>query len=176
MNYRPERPYFARLASPPYSEFGARAFYKDGRFRETTFIGEAFMRSACFRRGQAQCASCHNPHPADPSDNRNSLKFRDNPDRMCLQCHQPQLGARIAEHTHHSPQSAGSRCAACHMPPIMNALVFRAASHQIDDIPRADLTARFGVQESPNACLICHTDRTIEWIAPQLDHWRDANH
>jgi hypothetical protein len=62
------------------------------------------------------------------------------------------------------------------MPPIMNALVFRAASHQIDDIPRADLTARFGVQESPNACLICHTDRTIEWIAPQLDHWRDANH
>jgi predicted CXXCH cytochrome family protein len=174
MNYRSEKPYFARLASPPYSEFGARAFYKDGRFRETTFIGEAFMRSACFRRGQAQCASCHNPHPPDAAANRNSLKFRANPDQMCLQCH-PQIGARVAEHTHHAPESAGSRCTACHMPPIMNALVFRAASHQVDDIPRADFTARFGAQDSPNACLICHTGRTIEWVAPQLDHWSDAN-
>ena len=65
MNYSHEPPYYERLLSQPLAEFGARAFYRDGRFRETTFIGESFLRSACFRRGTAQCASCHNPHPPD---------------------------------------------------------------------------------------------------------------
>ncbi len=173
MNYTTEKPYFARLISQPYSEFGLRAFYKDGRFRETTFIGEAFMRSACFRRGTAQCASCHDPHAADAAANPNSLKFRTHPDQMCLQCH-VQMNGRIAEHTHHGIDSAGSRCTACHMPPIMNGLLFRAASHQIDDIPRPDFTARFGQEDSPNACLICHAGRTTEWVASHLEHWREA--
>lgn len=56
MNYGSNPPYYNRLLSQPLAEFGNRAFYKDGRFRETTFLGEAFMRSACFRRGTAQCA------------------------------------------------------------------------------------------------------------------------
>lgn len=169
MNYSPGRPYFSWLLSQPLAEFGTRAFYKDGRFRETTFIGEAFMRSACFRRGAAQCASCHVPHPADPARNRNSLRFPADPDRMCLQCHTA-LIPRIARHTHHPADSPGSRCAACHMPPIMNSLLFRAASHQIE-IPAADLTERFGQEASPNACLLCHQDRDAAWVTQALRHW-----
>lgn len=169
MNYTPSRPYFSWLLSQPFAEFGTRAFYKDGRFRETTFIGEAFMRSACFRRGTAQCASCHDPHPADPLPNRTSLKFPSHPDQMCLQCHSALL-PRIAQHTHHAAGSPASRCAACHMPPIMTGLLFPAASHQID-IPRADLTERFGQQNSPNACLLCHKDRDARWVAARLETW-----
>jgi hypothetical protein len=37
------------------------------------------------------------------------------------------------------PQQS-ARCVSCHMPPIMNSLVFQARSHQVDDIPRVDLT------------------------------------
>lgn len=170
MNYTTEKPYFSRLLSQPYVEFGTRAFFKDGRFRETTFIGEAFMRSACFRRGTAQCASCHNPHPADAITNRTSLKFISQPDQMCLQCH-PAIAARAAGHTRHAPDSPGSRCVACHMPPIMNSLLFQARSHQIDDIPRADTTVRFGHKESPNACLLCHKDKDTSWLARQLEQW-----
>jgi hypothetical protein len=170
MNFTAVSPYYLRLEDQPYSELGNRAFYKDGRFRETTFIGEAFMRSACFRRGTAQCANCHNPHPADPQANRTSLKFTANPDEMCTQCHSA-IGARAHTHTHHAGGSAGSRCAACHMPRIMNSLMFPAASHQIDDIPRADLTARFGQKESPNACLLCHAEKDAEWVAAQLRSW-----
>ncbi len=170
MNYTTEKPYFSRLLSQPYVEFGTRAFFKDGRFRETTFIGEAFMRSACFRRGTAQCASCHNPHPPDAIENRTSLKFALQPDQMCLQCH-PATSASASGHTRHAPDSPGSRCVACHMPPIMNSLLFRARSHQIDDIPRADTTMRFGQKESPNACLVCHSEKDTAWLARQLEDW-----
>ncbi|MDE3166235.1 MAG: hypothetical protein KGN36_10540 [Acidobacteriota bacterium] len=172
MNYSPDPPYFSWLLSQPPAEFGTRAFYKDGRFRETTFIGEAFQRSACFRRGTAQCASCHSPHPAGARGNRTSLKFADHPDQMCLQCHSAYI-PRIASHTHHAANSPGSRCVACHMPPIMSSLLFRAASHQIE-IPSADATLRFGQEESPNACLLCHKDRGAAWAADSLRQWATA--
>ncbi len=136
MNYAVSAPFYMPFRSQPYADFGQRAFYKDGRFRETTFIGEAFLRSACFRRGQAQCASCHNPHPPDAATNPVSLKFRDDPDRMCLQCH-TEIASRVTAHTHHPLESQGSRCTACHMPRIMNSVLFHAASHQMDDIPQA---------------------------------------
>jgi len=54
----------------------------------------------------------------------------------------------------------------------MNALSFRAASHQISDIPRANLVARFGAEQSPNACLLCHRDRDVQWLAARLAEYR----
>jgi len=167
MNYSPERPFFARLTSALSADLNPRAVYKDGRYRETTFIGEAFMRSACFLRGEAQCASCHDPHPANAQTNPTSLRFLSDPDRMCLQCH-GSMSEKISQHTHHGEKSAGSRCTACHMPRIMNALGFRAASHQISDIPRAATLAQFGAEQSPNACLLCHPGKSIQWLVEQL--------
>ena len=59
--------YIPRSWSRPYDAFSRRAFFKDGRFRETTFIVEAFTRSACYRKGAAQCTYCYplltNPTP-----------------------------------------------------------------------------------------------------------------
>jgi predicted CXXCH cytochrome family protein len=159
-----------RYLSRPFVDFSHRAFYKDGRFRETTFIAEAFMRSACYRKGQAQCGNCHNPHPADAASNPTSLKYREQPDRMCLQCHTDYAG-KIEAHTHHAASSEASRCVACHMPRIMNSLLFQARTHQIDDIPRADMTLRFGQQESPNACLTCHREKDAQWAATRLQSW-----
>jgi predicted CXXCH cytochrome family protein len=157
--------------SRPYPQFLRKAFYKDGRFRETTFIVEAFTRSACYRRGNAQCADCHDPHPVDAAQNPTSLKFLHDPDEMCLQCH-GQLRGKTEAHTHHPAASEASRCTACHMPRIMNALLFMAASHQIDDTPDAGLTARFGQQESPNACLLCHKDKDSSWVTGKLAAWQ----
>ena len=162
--------FHARYTNRPLTDFSRRAFYKDGRLRETTFIGEAFMRSACYRRGQAQCGHCHNPHPADAATNPTSLKDRDRPDQMCLQCHTG-YASRIEAHTHHPVSSDGSRCVNCHMPRIMNSLLFQARTHQIDDIPRADTALRFGQKESPNACLLCHQDKDAQWIASRLQSW-----
>jgi predicted CXXCH cytochrome family protein len=157
--------------SRPYDAFSRRAFFKDGRFRETTFIVEAFTRSVCYRKGAAHCASCHSPHEADSQDNLASVKFRNNSDEMCLGCHN-QLRNRISAHTHHAAGSEASRCVSCHMPRIVNALLFKARSHQID-IPRADLTQRFGQEDSPNACQLCHSDKDAAWTESKLARWQN---
>ncbi len=157
-------------ASRPYGELARRAFYKDGRFRETTFIAEAFRRSACFRKGQAHCGHCHDPHAPDSSSNTTSLKFPDKPDQMCLQCHS-KFAADVSAHTHHPASAEASRCVTCHMPRIMNSVLFKARTHQIDDIPNAEMTERFGAEESPNACLLCHSEKDARWVELKLQAW-----
>jgi hypothetical protein len=60
------------------------------------------------------------------------------------------------------------------MPRITNSVLFRAYSHQIDDIPNAEMAARFGLEESPNACLLCHKAKDAQWVGLSLRVWRDG--
>jgi hypothetical protein len=57
----------------------------------------------------------------------------------------------------------------------MDALLFEARTHQIDDIPNAEMTLRFGQQESPNACLLCHKDKSLQWLSQQLSAWKPSH-
>ncbi len=59
----------------------------------------------------------------------------------------------------------------CHMPRIMNSLMFKARTHQIDDIPDAQMTERFGQDDSPNACLLCHAEKDAQWAKQRLQAW-----
>jgi predicted CXXCH cytochrome family protein len=168
LNYLSQSPeFFQRSKSRPLAEFSRKAFYKDGRFRETTFIVESLQRSACFKKGQVTCGHCHDPHGPDAASNPKSLKFLEQPDQMCLQCHTG-FATKIELHTRHPAASEASRCVSCHMPPIMNSLLFQARTHQIDDVPNAEMTLRFGQEESPNACLLCHTTKDARWLKQQL--------
>jgi hypothetical protein len=178
LNYLPANRFFSESPRIPFGDFSRKGFYKDGRFRQTTFIVEALERSQCFRKGQVSCGTCHNPHGHDAQGediqkNPTSLKFRDQPDLMCVGCHSNlKNDTAVAAHTHHRVNSEGSRCVACHMPRIMDALLFEARTHQIDDIPKAEMTLRFGQQESPNACLLCHAEKTPQWLSQQLSTWK----
>ncbi len=167
VNYSEQVPFYRTYPMHLPSNFSRRAFYGDGRHRATTFIAEAFTRSACFRTGNATCGSCHDPHPPDAVSNPTSLKFRDDPDRMCVQCHTA-LADAPERHTRHARDTEASRCVSCHMPKIMDALLFPARTHEIDDIPDAEMTARFGNEDSPNACLSCHKDRDEKWLAVRM--------
>jgi hypothetical protein len=60
------------------------------------------------------------------------------------------------------------------MPRIMDAVLFRARTHQIDDIPSADMTQRFGQEQSPNACLFCHSEKNAGWVKRELQAWKPA--
>jgi hypothetical protein len=61
------------------------------------------------------------------------------------------------------------------MPKIMNSLLFKARTHQIDDRPNAEMTLRFGAAESPNACLDCHPTQNAAWVRDQLKlRWAKA--
>lgn len=119
LNYSTHGESFQQYATRPYGEFSRKGFYKDGRFRETTFIVQSLLRSACFRKGNVTCGSCHDPHPADAASKPTSLKFRDHPDQMCLQCYsQDTTQQGLKRHSHHAAASEGSRCVSCHMPRI----------------------------------------------------------
>jgi predicted CXXCH cytochrome family protein len=174
LNYSSTGTFFLKNAALPFGEFTRGAFFKDGRFTQTTFMVEALERSQCFRKGQASCGTCHDPHGHDESSNLTSLKFKDQPDLMCTGCHtQFQEKTRAAAHSHHSIDSEASRCVSCHMPRIMDGMLVRVRSHQIDDIPNAEMTMRFGQEESPNACLLCHSEKTAEWVQGQLHSWKN---
>jgi predicted CXXCH cytochrome family protein len=168
--FAPENP------SIPFGEFSRKGFYKDGRFRQTTFIVEAMERSKCFRSGQLSCSTCHDPHGHDAASNLTSLKWREQPDLMCTGCHSRFTKvAVLVAHTRHSAGSEASRCVSCHMPRIMEAVLFRARTHQIDDIPNAQMTERFGQEESPNACLLCHSDKGVGWLQHELQAWKPGD-
>jgi predicted CXXCH cytochrome family protein len=175
LNYSTDGSFFSEMLREPFGEFSRKGFYKDGRFRQTTFMVEALERSQCFRKAAVSCGTCHDPHSHDAASNPTSLKLRDQPDLMCTGCHtQFQDSVRASQHSHHSAESEGSRCVSCHMPRIMDALLFRARYHQIDDIPNAEMTKRFGQAESPNACLICHTKKDADWVQQQLSGWKSV--
>jgi tetratricopeptide (TPR) repeat protein len=175
LNYSRSGEFFRNNPSIPFGEFSRIGFYKDGRFRQTTFIVEALQRSQCFKKGKVSCGTCHDPHGHDADSNLTSLKFRDQPDLMCTNCHsQFQNRASLAAHTHHPVDSEGGRCVSCHMPRIMDAVLFRARTHQTDDIPNGDMTQRFGQEESPNACLLCHSEKNARWVKQELQAWKPA--
>ena len=169
MNYSVKGNFISTTSMRPFDAFSRKAFYKDGRFRESTFIVEAFTRSSCYLRGTVQCATCHSPHLSDFKSNQTSLKYQHEPNEMCLPCHATYRG-RVTEHSRHKPNSEASECVTCHMPRIVNALLFKTRSHQIE-IPSADLTERFGQKESPNVCLTCHSEKGVGWAKEQLAGW-----
>jgi predicted CXXCH cytochrome family protein len=173
LNYSSTGNFFVRRARGPFGEFSRKGFFKDGRFRQTTFLVESLERSQCFKKGGVNCGSCHDPHSHDAASNPTSLKFRGQPDQMCTGCHaQFQDKEALTRHSHHPAASEGSRCVSCHMPRIMHALLFDARYHQIDDIPNAELTKRFGQEDSPNACLLCHSKQDADWVQRQLTTWK----
>ena len=175
LNYSTAGTFLLTETSAPFSEFSRKGFYKDGRFTQTTFIVESLERSKCFRIGQASCGSCHNPHMHDEAENPTSLKFREDEDRMCTACHAQYADkAKAAAHSHHPAGSEASRCVSCHMPRIMDGQLFRSRSHRIDDIPNPENTLRFGQADSPNACLLCHTDKSAQWVKSRMQSWKAA--
>jgi hypothetical protein len=102
------------------------------------------------------------------------LKFGEDADEMCVQCH-PALRESPERHTRHEAGTEASRCVSCHMPRIMEAVLFQARSHEIDDVPDAEMTERFGAADSPNACLGCHRDRDPAWLRASLAAFTRGN-
>jgi hypothetical protein len=84
----------------------------------------------------------------------------------CLQCHGT-LGADVTAHTHHPAQSPGSICYNCHMPYTTYGLLKTIRSHTI-----GSPTVRESVEvRRPNACNLCHLDRTLAWTGEALSRW-----
>src|SRR5262245_54297906 len=137
----------------------ASDFFVDGRPKTSSFEYQAMLQSACYRKGGATCLTCHTaPHEA-----KEHAELRDkDPDASCRRCHTK----LAADHSHHKA-AAARRCVACHMPPVVSGVLVHFVDHAID-IPVPENTTRHQI---PNACGVCHADRSADDLARQLAAW-----
>jgi predicted CXXCH cytochrome family protein len=145
--------------------------FADGTGHKNRMQGNDFVQSLMYARG-VTCFSCHDVHG---NDNPGMVRERGN--ALCLTCHGPntQNGPRassIEAHTHHKPDSPGSACAACHMPTIEQTLGdVKVRAHTFRFITPAETESL----KIPNACTLCHTDKTPAWATEALRTWPDRS-
>jgi len=159
------------LAKNP--NFFASSFWSDGQVRLSGREFSGLRQSPCYAHGdvarQMDCASCHEMHPDDgvatPAWRSGQLRAGMDGNAACTQCHaQFEAPAALQAHTRHAPGSLGSACQDCHMPHTSVGLMKASRSHQITS-PDVGVELATG---RPNACNLCHLDRTLQWTAEQL--------
>ncbi len=140
-------------------------FWPDGQTRVTGCEFNDLKTSPCYQGGAFTCFSCHRMHGADPND---QLAPRMETDEACFQCHQEFRG-QVARHTRHAADSSGSRCYNCHMPHTTYGLMKAIRNHRVSS-PSVANTLETG---RPNACNLCHLDKTLGWTQEHLAKWFD---
>jgi predicted CXXCH cytochrome family protein len=131
-------------------------YWPDGQMRGEVYNYASFLQSKMHAMG-VTCSDCHDPH---------TLQLRAPGNLVCAQCHDPARFDTVA-HSHHPPGTAGSQCAACHMPTSVYMQVDSRHDHSLR-IPRPDRTLTLG---TPNACNQCHKDRTAQWAVARTREW-----
>lgn len=133
------------------------------------------------------CEQCHSgpsPKLADGTSLRNSAEARDLAASKCsglacVDCHDPHKGGSddaraIAACTschaekqkdHHAHETA--TCLDCHMPKVTMGLDHYVRAHRISSPHLA--------ANEPNACNLCHLDRSLSWTAEQLHQKPDPS-
>lgn len=155
--------------------FFQEQFWGDGMVRVIGRELNAVMSSPCYQGNKFSCLSCHELHPAqtDPATLKTwaasgQLKPGHETNLACVQCHRDfDNPAKLTAHTHHAAGSEGSSCYNCHMPRTIYGLLKATRSHQISS-PSVRETTELS---RPNACNLCHLDRTLAWTADKLSAW-----
>ena len=152
----------------------ADRFWDDGMVRVSGREFNGLLETRCYTHGEMSCLSCHTLHPPedDPrplsewADDQLKIGMRGN--QACLQCHEElDNEQQLTAHTHHPAASSGSLCYNCHMPYTTYGLQKAIRSHQVDS-PSVQASLETG---RPNACNLCHLDKTMAWAADGLDQW-----
>lgn len=138
-------------------------FYPDGRDLGENYTYTGWLMSPCARSGQLDCVHCHT----------SSGRYRFAEERYndaCRPCHQDHV-EDPEPHTHHPAASEGGRCIACHMPRTEFARMMRSDHSMRPPAPAATIAF-----QSPNACTLCHTNRTPEWADRLVRSWRKRDY
>ncbi|PYQ93001.1 MAG: C cytochrome precursor, partial [Acidobacteria bacterium] len=152
-------------------------FWSDGMVRATGREYNGMIDSPCYRNATTDartmsCFSCHTMHKTSDDARMidewadDQLAARAVGNQACLQCHARTI-QDVTAHTHHPADSAGSSCYNCHMPYTTYGLLKTIRSHQISS-PSVRATVDTG---RPDACNLCHLDKTLAWTADYLEKW-----
>jgi predicted CXXCH cytochrome family protein len=145
--------------------------FADGTAHKNRMQGNDFVTSLMYARG-VTCFSCHDPHGS-----KNDAMLRQPASSVCLACHGPNSqngphATTIEQHTHHAAGSTGSQCVACHMPKIEQTIAdVNVSSHTFHFV----YPERTDSLKIPNACNVCHTDKSTAWAEDALMHWKDRS-
>jgi predicted CXXCH cytochrome family protein len=154
-----------RLGGTSFTHFG------DGTAHKNRMQGNDFVSSLMYTRGVA-CFTCHDAHGTD-----NDAILRKPASAVCLDCHGPTSpngphAATLEQHTHHKAGSTGGECIACHMPKIEQTIAnINVRSHTFHFVYPAITDS----QKIPNACNVCHADKTTTWATGALKTWADRS-
>jgi hypothetical protein len=139
-------------------------FWPDGTVRVAGREYNGLLESTHFGETELSCLSCHSMHAY--RETADQLHATVSEDQSCLGCH-TELAGDVTGHTRHTSGSTGSACMNCHMPRTTYGLFSAMRSHRIDS-PSVGATVATG---KPNACNLCHLDRTLEWSGRYLTEW-----
>jgi Flp pilus assembly protein TadD len=142
-------------------------YHADGQILEEVYVYGSFLQSKMHAQG-VRCTDCHEPHGLGTLAEGNTL---------CVRCHNPEGNPRFPalkpgffdspSHHFHREVGEGAECANCHMPAQIYMVVDPRRDHSFR-VPRPDLSVRLG---TPNACTLCHNDKTDAWAAEQARAW-----
>ncbi|MGO9021750.1 MAG: tetratricopeptide repeat protein [Syntrophobacteraceae bacterium] len=139
-------------------------FYPDGRDLGENYTYASWMLSPCAKAGQLNCVTCHTP------SGRYRFKTEEKANDACMPCHENNVKNATA-HTHHKEGSAGNKCVSCHMPMTSFARMNRTDHSMLPPTPSATIA-----YNSPNACNLCHTDKTAAWADTYVREWRTRDY
>ena len=91
------------------------------------------------------CIDCHDPHRGGSDEGRAIT--------VCTSCH----ADKDQKHAHHKDVS----CLDCHMPKVTMGLDHYVRTHRISSPTHL-------ATNEPNACNLCHLDRSLSWTAEEL--------
>lgn len=167
--YLPGRP-LERHYALAFPILGDRPYFPDGRVR-TFAYQETHLWADCYLNGRLTCVDCHDPHSGAYRDvNRRALAGRFD-DGQCTGCHASKA-ERPERHTHHAPDSPGSRCVVCHMPylqqPMLGEAIPYARSDHTIPVPRPRADSALGIRP---ACASCHQERSASRLQAETERW-----
>ncbi|MEJ2718150.1 MAG: tetratricopeptide repeat protein [Deltaproteobacteria bacterium] len=134
-------------------------FYPDGRDLGENYTYTSWRMSPCVKSGKLDCLHCHT----------SSGRYRfagEKTNNACMPCHAEKVNNPTA-HTHHKADSPGNRCVACHMPMTEFARMRRSDHSMIPPAPAVTIAFK-----SPNACNLCHKDKSAQWADTWVRKWR----
>ncbi len=139
-------------------------FHPNGMQRDEDYC-ETGLRLSKMGQAGVTCIDCHDPHTAE-------LKLPQEDNSLCLRCHATgtlvnSTPAPVIDMKTHTPcptDSSGGRCVECHMPTSPYMARDPRRDHSFN-APDAQLSAELGI---PNACTMCHRDKSNEWAAEHI--------
>ncbi len=142
-------------------------YHADGQILDEVYVYGSFLQSKMHAQG-VRCTDCHEPHRLGTLAEGNAL---------CTRCHNPEGTPRFPDlkpgqfdspsHHFHKEGGNGAKCANCHMLAQIYMVVDPRRDHSFR-VPRPDLSVRL---DTPNACTLCHDDKTDAWAAEKVRVW-----